>query len=57
MMPKLVTVQKHLTIKQLEQRYRSAREVTDEKLVLPEGICFFYPVTLQSHSPQNFYGL
>lgn len=29
-MPKLITIQNHLTIKQLEQRYRCAREVTEK---------------------------
>lgn len=29
-MPKLVTIENHLTVEQLEQRYRSAREVTEK---------------------------
>lgn len=29
-MPKLVTIEKHLTVEQLEQRYRNVREVTEK---------------------------
>ncbi|NES63934.1 MAG: hypothetical protein F6K24_00880 [Okeania sp. SIO2D1] len=29
-MPKLVTIENHFTVEQLEQRYRNAREVTEK---------------------------
>ena len=29
-MPKLITIEEHLTLEELEQRYRNAREVTEK---------------------------
>ena len=40
-MPKLVTIENHLTVEQLEQRYRNAREVT-EKIHLSDNLVIGY---------------